>query len=370
LRVRCGFWRRLALYELPGLARPAFPEGSSNEDVFRGRPGLRAHSEAVTNVPNPTTIVNPSSGPVMTGSVNSVAQAMQLDGKICIVTGASSGLGKETARDLAALGATVVLACRNEARGNAARHEISAATANERVYAMTLDLSILRSIDAFRAEFLRRFSRLDVLVNNAAVLWRKRTLTASGLEATFVVNHLGHFALTLGLLDLISRSAPSRIVMVSSKYHAGALLDLTDPLYEKRRYSGFGAYNASKLANVIFTRALARQLGESGVCVNAVHPGEAGTAIARDYGKAVMTLMRLLYGSPKHPSKSTTLFAATSSEAGAVSGSFFRNRRVVPHSPLADDQTVQDQLWSVSESLIRLMRAAEAERPSLGTRVG
>jgi NAD(P)-dependent dehydrogenase (short-subunit alcohol dehydrogenase family) len=293
---------------------------------------------------------------------------MNLDGKVCIVTGANSGLGKETARGLAAFGATVVLACRDAGRGEAAGDEIRAATANSRVYPMTLDLASFRSIDEFTDDFLARFGRLDVLVNNAAAVWRKRTLTAGGLEATFAVNHLGPFALTLGLLDMLGRSAPSRVVMVSSKLHMGAPLDLNDPLYEKRPYAGFGAYNSSKLANVIFARALARRLGNGGVSVNAVHPGEAGTGIARDYGKVMTALMRLIYGSPKKPSNRTTLYAATAPEAGSVSGAFFRNRRVAPHSPLADDQLVQDQLWSISESLIRLGRAVEARQLPEGAR--
>jgi NAD(P)-dependent dehydrogenase (short-subunit alcohol dehydrogenase family) len=278
--------------------------------------------------------------------------------KICVVTGASSGIGKEIARGLALMGSTVVLACRDAARAEAARDEISTATRNPNVWPMSLDLARIASIDAFVDELRRRFGRLDLLVNNAAAIWRKRKLTESGVESTFAVNHLGPFALTLGLLELLEASAPSRIVMVSSKLHVGGRLELDDLLYEKRRYSGFAAYNASKLANVIFARTLARRLGRGDVRVNAVHPGEAATAIGRDYGRIMMLLMRLLYRSPKLAA-ATPLYVATSPDAEAdVSGRFFRDSRQAPHSPLADDVALQDRLWSVSEELIRAARAA------------
>jgi NAD(P)-dependent dehydrogenase (short-subunit alcohol dehydrogenase family) len=279
-----------------------------------------------------------------------------MQSKVCVVTGANSGIGKETARGLAQRGYTVVLACRDAVRADAARDELSAATGNPRLHVMSLDLANIGSIDAFVTALRQRFGRLDLLINNAGAVWRKRTLTKSGIEATFAVNHLGPFALTLGLLDLLEKSAPSRIVMVSSKLHVGGRLDLDDLLYEKHRYSGFGAYNASKLANVIFAKALARRLGKSGVRVNAVHPGEAATAIARDYGWVMMMLMRLIYRAPKVAS-STTLFAATAADAD-VSGQFFKDSRVSPCSPLADDVKLQERLWAVSEALIRAARGA------------
>jgi NAD(P)-dependent dehydrogenase (short-subunit alcohol dehydrogenase family) len=269
--------------------------------------------------------------------------------KISIVTGATSGFGKETARGLAQKGFTVVLACRDVARADATRKELIAATGNPNVIAMRLDLASIRSIDAFIAEFRRCFVRLDLLVNNAGAMFRKRTLTESGTEATFAVNHLGPFALTLGLLDLLEKSASPRIVMVSSKLHLGARLELDDLLYEKRSYAGLAAYNASKLANVIFTRALARK---TQVRVNAVHPGEAATGIARDCGTFMKMMMRLAYRSPK---AAPILFVATEAEG---SGQFFKDSRVSPHSPLADDERLQERLWSISEQLIGWARRA------------
>lgn len=292
-----------------------------------------------------------------------VAESAAMPPKIAIVTGASSGIGKETARGLAHLGFNVVLACRDAARAEATRDELEAATGNPNVFAMTVDLASIASVDAFVGRFRRRFPGLDLLVNNAGALWRRRTLTDGGVEATFAVNHLGPFALTLGLVDLLEKSAPSRVVLVSSKLHVGARLDLDDLGYDKRRYSGFDAYNASKLANVIFARALARRLAASDVRVNALHPGEAATAIARDYGRVMTTLMRLVYGSAK-AAASRTLFVATAAEAD-VSGQFFRDSRVAPCSPLADDVALQERLWSLSEELIRAARdGASAPRAS------
>jgi NAD(P)-dependent dehydrogenase (short-subunit alcohol dehydrogenase family) len=256
-----------------------------------------------------------------------------MSSKICVVTGASSGIGKVTARGLAEQGHTVVLACRDLARANAARDELSAATRNPGISVMRVDLASITSIDGFVTEFRQRFGRLDLLVNNAGALWRRRTLTEGGVEATFAVNHLGHFALTLGLLDLLEQCAPARVVMVSSKLHVGAHLDLDDLNYDKRSYGGFNAYNASKLANVVFAVALARRTRGKGVTVSAVHPGDAATLIARDYGRAMITMMKLLYRSPKVPG-STTLFAATAPEASA-SGVFYRDCRVAEHSPEA-----------------------------------
>jgi NAD(P)-dependent dehydrogenase (short-subunit alcohol dehydrogenase family) len=275
--------------------------------------------------------------------------------KIGVVTGANCGIGKETARGLAQMGFQVVLACRDAARANAARDELIAATGNRDIHAMSLDLSRVDSIDRFIAAFRKRFDRLDLLINNAGAMWRERTLTSTGLEATFATNHLGPFALTLGLLDLLEKSAPSRVIMISSKLHLKAKLELDDLGYEIRKYAGFDAYGASKLANVIFVRTLARRLGESGVRINAVHPGEAATLIARDYGKAMTLLMRILYRSPKVASV-TPLYAATAPEAD-VSGEYFMNSRVAPHSPLADDLALQDRLWSVSEELLRSARS-------------
>ncbi len=154
----------------------------------------------------------------------------------------------------------------------------------------------------------------------------------------------------IGILDDRRQSAERTPI------HVGARLDLDDLGYERRRYSGFGAYNASKLANVIFARTLARRLGRSEVRVNAVHPGEAATAIARDYGRIMTALMRVVYRAPKVAS-STTLFAATAAEAD-VSGHFFRDGRVAPYSPLADDVQLQERLWSVREAMIRAARGA------------
>jgi NAD(P)-dependent dehydrogenase (short-subunit alcohol dehydrogenase family) len=273
-------------------------------------------------------------------------------GKVCVVTGASDGIGKETARGLAALGAHVILACRDPIKAEAARSDIFSTTGSSALTILPLDLSSFESINRFVGLLREKFDRLHVLVNNAAALWKARRLTGAGVEATFHTNHLGPFALSLALLDLLKASGPSRVVMVSSKLHVGAPLDLDDLGYERRPYKGFGAYNASKLANVIFAKTLARRLEGSNVSVNSLHPGEAGTAIARDYGRLMVMTMRLIYGSAKRAAK-TPVFVATSDEAGKANGAFFKDCRIAPHSPLADDTAVQDRLWTASEAMIR-----------------
>jgi NAD(P)-dependent dehydrogenase (short-subunit alcohol dehydrogenase family) len=277
--------------------------------------------------------------------------------KVCIVTGASSGIGKETARGLAALDATVVLACRDATRAEAAREEIVASTGSGTVSVLPLDLADIASIDRFVAAFRERFDRLDVLVDNAAGLWRRRTVTRSGLESTFAVNHLGHFALTLGLLDRLVQSAPARIVMVSSKLHVGAPFDVDDLLFERRRYGGFAAYNASKLANVIFTRAMARRLEGTGVTINALHPGEAATGIARDYGRLMTMTMRVIYPKPTKAAR-TPIFVATAPEIEGVSGRFFSAGTEAPYAPIADDVEIQERLWTESQRLLATAREA------------
>ena len=207
-----------------------------------------------------------------------------LEGKVAIVTGSNTGIGKETARGLAQEGATVVMAVRDPKKGEAARAELVASEpgleARRRV--MVLDLGDFASIRGFAAAFKRDFRRLDILVNNAGLSPAKRSTTKDGLETTFGVNHVGTFLLTHELLDVLKASAPSRVVVLSSKLHYRGKMAWDDLQFERRRFSTLGAYNQSKLANVLFTRALARRLATSGVVVNAVHPGVVQTELARD----------------------------------------------------------------------------------------
>ena len=187
-----------------------------------------------------------------------------LTGKTCLVTGANSGIGKEIARGLAAEGMRVLMVARNRERGEAARAEVSAATDNSAVELLVCDLASQRQVRELATTILDRCNRLELLVNNAGLTLGRRTLTEDGIETTFAVNHLAPFLLTNLLRDRLEASAPSRIVIVASDAHRGAEIDFDD-LGGERGYSGWRAYQQSKLANILFNRELSRRQNETGV---------------------------------------------------------------------------------------------------------
>lgn len=280
--------------------------------------------------------------------------------RICLVTGANSGIGLETARGLAAKGATVVMTARSRSKGEQAVADIQQTTGNPRVELLDLDLADLASVRAAAADIIARFDQLHVLVNNAGLMLSDRRLTTDGFEMTFGVNHLGHFALTLLLLPLIKASAPARIVNLSSTAHQTARkgLDFADLMYEQRPYSMMGAYGASKLANVHFTRALAQRLADSDVTVNAVHPGTVGSRIASDGDveglfTQLYQLARPLMMSTKKGAR-TSLHVATSEEGGRVSGAYFSRSRQTGISRAARDDEAAQRLWEFSEKLTNI----------------
>ena len=199
-----------------------------------------------------------------------------MTGKVCIVTGANAGIGKETALGLAKLDATVVMLCRDRDRGETAQSEIKERSGNDKVKLMLCDLGSQKSIAQFASEFKQHHDRLDVLVNNAGVLMRERSLNEEGVESTFAINHLGYFLVTNVLLDVLKRGATARIVNVASAAHRYGKIDIGGWVIG-RDYSAFSAYANSKLANVLFTYELARRLEGTGVTANCLHPGAVGT---------------------------------------------------------------------------------------------
>jgi NAD(P)-dependent dehydrogenase (short-subunit alcohol dehydrogenase family) len=275
-----------------------------------------------------------------------------MTGRVCLVTGASSGIGRATATGLAQLGATVLMLCRDRVRGEAVRSQIIHATGNGAVELLLADLSSQQQMRTVAAQVLDQYSALHVLVNNAGVYLGKRTLTVDGLETTFAVNHLAYFLLTNLLLGRLKESAPSRIVNVSSSAHEGADIDFGD-LQSERRYRGMRAYGQSKLANLMFTYELARRLAGSGVTVNAVHPG----LVATTWGSAGIPLLRAgirLY----HPfmltpeqGADTVIYLASSSAVAGVSGAYFVKRAAVRSSPASYYETLQQRLWEMSAEL-------------------
>ena len=208
-----------------------------------------------------------------------------MNGKVCLVTGANAGIGKETALGLARWGANVIMLCRDQSRGEAARAEIQKKSGNSNIKLMICDMASQSSIRSFGREFLSEHERLDVLINNHGVLMPKRSITEDGLESTFAINHIGYFLTANVLLEALKRSAPSRIVNVASAAHAYGHIDINN-LQGERHYSAVRAYANSKLANVLFTRALARRLTGSGVTANCLHPGAIAAWTGRSYGRS------------------------------------------------------------------------------------
>ncbi len=274
-----------------------------------------------------------------------------MDGKICIVTGANSGIGKETARGLAQAGATVILACRDLPKGEAAKAEIAAsATEGERTKVMALDLASIASIRGFAAAFAKSYGKLHVLVNNAGLSPSEKRQTADGLELTFGVNHVGPHLLTKELVPILTASAPARVVFVSSSLHKSATMDLDDPMFERRAFTWMKAYGASKLANVCDALSWAEKLRGAGVTVNALHPGVVATGLARDVWW--LSLMgRAFFISPQKGAR-TSLFVATDSSLEGVTGKYFEGARERPVNALANDPAVREKLWALTEKLI------------------
>jgi retinol dehydrogenase 12 len=278
-----------------------------------------------------------------------------MDGKVCMVTGATSGLGFATARALAAQGATVVGVGRTAATTSTARARMPAEAAG--VEWLTADFRSLAQVRDLAVEFQRRHSRLDVLVNNAGATFRKRQLTTEGIELTLAVNHLAPFLLTNLLLDMLRASAPSRIVNVASIAHLRGDLDFAD-LEMRRGYRPFRAYARSKLANLLFTYELARRLEGTGVTVNAVHPGLVRTKLGSRNGVLRSVGWRLLH--LRHHSVSVDpergadaiVFVASSPDVASRSGGYFSEREWVPSSPESRDRAAAERLWTVSERLI------------------
>lgn len=284
-------------------------------------------------------------------------------GKVCMVTGANSGIGRVTALELARMGATVVMVCRDRGRAEPVQAQIRQETGNQAVDLLLGDLSSQASIRELAATFMARYDRLDVLVNNAGAIFLGRTLTADGLEATFALNHLGYFLLTNLLLDVLQASAPSRVVNVSSGAHVAAQIDFDD-LQGARSYSLWRAYAQSKLANVLFTKELARRLEGTGVTVNALHPGFVSTNLPGQsrLAKVIAPLLNL-FAIPAEEGAKTSIYLASSPAVAGVTGTYFYKERPKATAQAATDAAVARRLWQVSEELTGLRHASASSPP-------
>lgn len=267
--------------------------------------------------------------------------------KVCLLTGATGGIGRATAHALAAAGATALVVSRDAQRGEGLRRELAAATGNERAEALVADLSTLRSIRELASQVVTRHNRLDVLIHNAAIFTRHREATPDGLEAMFATNHLGPFSLTRLLEGLLRQSAPSRVLVVTAP--STVPLDFDD-LQSERSFSPLRAFGASKMCNLLFSYELARRLEGSGVTVNAVHPGVVRSNLMRQAPWFIRALTRLS-GSPPEKAAAWIAHLALAPELESVTGGFFKDGRPIASNAYSHDPAVQRRLWEVSVTL-------------------
>lgn len=272
-----------------------------------------------------------------------------------MVTGASSGMGKEIALALAGKAANVVMLCRDPGRGEVARAHVQQKSGNSAVELLIADLSSQQSIRHVVQEFQARHDKLNVLVNNAGVVLPKRAETADGLETVFATNHLAPFLLTNLLLSALKAGAPSRVVTVASSVESMGKIDFDD-LQSVKSFSEIRAYNASKLANVLFTYELARRLAGTGVSANAVEPGFIKTNLKVPFPFSLFSLMRRSVAEGARP----TVFLASSGEVEGVNGTFFNNKGAATKSSKGSrDEAVAKRLWQVSEELTHLEASSQ-----------
>ncbi|XP_008708025.2 retinol dehydrogenase 13 isoform X1 [Ursus maritimus] len=284
-----------------------------------------------------------------------------IPGKTVIVTGANTGIGKQTALELARRGGNVILACRDMEKCEAAAKDIRGETLNHRVRARHLDLASLKSVREFAAKIIEEEGQVHILVNNAAVMRCPHWTTEDGFEMQFGVNHLGHFLLTNLLLDTLKASAPSRIINLSSLAHVAGHIDFDDLNWEKRKYDTKAAYCQSKLAVILFTKELSRRLQGTGVTVNALHPGVARTELGRHTGMhssafssfTLGPIFWLLVKSPQLAAQPST-YLAVAEELGGVSGKYFDGLKEKAPAPEAEDEEVAQRLWAESARLVGL----------------
>ncbi|XP_078673791.1 retinol dehydrogenase 12-like isoform X2 [Branchiostoma floridae x Branchiostoma belcheri] len=288
----------------------------------------------------------------------------RLDGKTVVITGANTGIGKETARDIARRGARVILACRDLTKAEATAAEIRRDTGNGNIVMQKLDLASMKSVREFALKVNATESRLDILINNAGIMTCPQWKTEDGFEMQFGTNHLGHFLLTNLLLDKLKNSAPSRVVTVSSNAHMrGGKIHFDDINLEKT-YTPYSAYGQSKLANILFTTELDRRLKGTGVTAYSLHPGVIATELARhmdaSFGlgftllKPVLRAFMLLFGKRPQQGAQTTIHCAVSEGLEEFSGQYFADcTPKKPSKEAQDDQTAR-RLWELSEEMVGL----------------
>jgi NAD(P)-dependent dehydrogenase (short-subunit alcohol dehydrogenase family) len=291
------------------------------------------------------------------GSIES--EVWVVTGKIALVTGGNSGLGLETSIKIARMGATVVMVARDKVRGQQGLEEIKRRGGSGRVSLLVCDMASMADVRLLASDFSAEHARLDLLVNNAGSVRGAHQITAEGFEWTFAANYLGHFLLTNLLLALLRRSAPSRIVNVSSVGHRQATLDFANLHFDKGGYSIMNAYGRSKLAQILFTRELARRLEGTGVTVNALHPGAVATGIWTKatlpwYARAPIAMAKRLFMLTPAQGADRIVYLATSPDVEGQTGGYYEKNRLVEPAPAARDPTLTTRLWDESAKMVKL----------------
>src|SRR5215218_6462125 len=282
-----------------------------------------------------------------------------MGGKVVLITGGTSGIGKAAATALAGMGATVVITGRNEERGKRELQEIQEESGNDGVELILADLTVQDEVRRLAEELRERHNQLEVLVDNAGLVLSERTETPDGIETQLAINHLAPFLLTNLLLDLLKESAPSRIVTVSSEARRGAQIDFDD-LQSERRYRAFKVYGMTKLANILFTYELAERLEGTGVVANCLHPGGVNTNFAnnnRSFGTLIFRAFKPFMRTPEQGAD-TVVYLAVSPEAAKMTGRYLTDRKVISSYEELHDDITQNRLWEVSEGLTNLEDAS------------
>jgi retinol dehydrogenase 14 len=285
-----------------------------------------------------------------------------LTGKLVLITGATSGIGLEASVALARMGGRVVMVGRDPSKTAAKLDEVRSRSGNSTVESLLCDASSQAQVRALAAAFLAKYQRIHVLINNAGTVFARRSLTEDRQEATFAVNYLSAFLLTNLLLDLLKRSAPARVINVASNGHYGGTLDFDDLGFE-RGYQIMRAYSRSKLADVLFTRELARRLSGTGVTANCVHPGAVATKIwdgAPAFTRPIFAIAKRVAMISPAAGAATIVYLAASPEVAEMSGLYFEKNQPKPPSRLAQDDTLATRLWEESVKLVKLAPAPKA----------
>ncbi len=275
-----------------------------------------------------------------------------LENKIVLITGATAGIGKETALALAKQKAHLLLPVRNIEKGRALQAEIAQKTGHRLVNLLECDLASLASVARMAAEVQSKYQRLDILINNAGVWEPQRKYSQDKIELTWAVNHLAPFLLTNLLLPMLKQSAPARIINVASDLHQGEI-QFDDPEFKKSyELRGMPAYRQSKLANILFTRALAKRLEGSGVTANCLMPGFIASDLFRDMNFLMRGFISLVAKSPRQGA-ATTVYLATSDEVAQVSGEYFKDKKRATSSHQSKNMESAERLWELSREYVK-----------------